>query len=230
MIGGTRKREGGVREDSPRWEQINPSAFAYEQDGLRLLANRKAKRLAGLITFYARQSGTRARPPFVGAAVFLHAGNATVRLDPIGKQNVFGPHDNPNGLDSLKDFLLIGPKRPDSRVDERRGREIVDLVKGAKIRPSVKDRRIGQLILHPRPFAEGIGWQDFLAGHAMDTGTVRRVRFYLTSRAPAEDVPVIKHAAEREFPGHKRPDGLLGLRAEEGAADPVDGAKVFDVQ
>ena len=84
-------------------------------------------------------------------------------------------------------------------VDEQRGRQIVDLVRGAKIRPSVADRRVGQLILHPRPFAEGLGWQDFLAGHAMDRDTVRRVRFYLTSRAQADDVPVIKRAAEREF-------------------------------
>ena len=28
-----------MREDSPRWEQINPSAFAHEQDGLRDLAS-----------------------------------------------------------------------------------------------------------------------------------------------------------------------------------------------
>jgi hypothetical protein len=70
---------------------------------------------------------------------------------------------------------------------------------GAKIRPSVADRRIEQLILHPRPFAEGVGWQDFLAGHAMDRSTVRRARFYLTSRATAEDVPAIKRAADREF-------------------------------
>ncbi|MDT5026204.1 MAG: hypothetical protein QOE61_2630 [Micromonosporaceae bacterium] len=28
-----------MREDSPRWEQINPSAFAHEQSGLRDLAS-----------------------------------------------------------------------------------------------------------------------------------------------------------------------------------------------
>jgi hypothetical protein len=28
-----------MRENSPRWEQINPSAFPHEQDGLRELAS-----------------------------------------------------------------------------------------------------------------------------------------------------------------------------------------------
>src|SRR5690606_8558688 len=71
--------------------------------------------------------------------------------------------------------------------------------KGAKIRPSVANRRIGQLILHSRPLAEGVGWQDYLAGHQLDETLVRRVRFYLASRAATDDVPAIKRAAEREF-------------------------------
>lgn len=28
-----------MREDSPRWEEINPSGFAHEKDGLRELAS-----------------------------------------------------------------------------------------------------------------------------------------------------------------------------------------------
>ena len=265
-----------MREDSPRWEQINPSAFAHEQDGLRdlasylpdsdpfhvwanvefvgtdgsinevdalvltpsglfvlelkhwqgevggdgaqwvrrmptgrltpednpyILANRKAKRLASLIKYYARQQGRQQHTEsvFVGAAVFLHARNMAARLDEIGRQHVYGLEDGGSGLDSLKGFLLARPRRPEWLVGPDRGRQIVDLVKGAKIRPSVAHRRVGQLILHPRPFAEGVGWQDFLAGHTMNKTVLRRVRFYLTSRAPAENVPVIKRAAEREF-------------------------------
>ncbi len=139
-----------MREDSPRWEQINASSHVHEQDGLRelasylpdadpyhvwanvefvgtdgsineidalvltasglyvlelkhwhgeirgdgtqwvrrvgnhrltpednpyILANRKAKRLASLIRYYARQQGREAEAPYVGAAVFLHARN-----------------------------------------------------------------------------------------------------------------------------------------------------------
>ena len=175
-----------MREDSPRWEQINPSAFAHEQDGLRdlasylpdadpyhvwanvefvgtdgsineidalvltpsglfvlelkhwqgeirgdgtqwvrrmpngrltpedspyILANRKAKRLASLIQFYARQQGKQALTPFVGAAVFLHARTMTARLDEIGRQHVYGLDGGTSGLDSLKTFLLDRPRR-----------------------------------------------------------------------------------------------------------------------
>lgn len=263
-----------MREDSPRWEQINPSPFAHEQDGLRelasylrdedpyhvwanvefvgtdgsinevdalvltpsglyvlelkhwqgeitgdgtqwvrrvpggrlvpednpyILANRKAKRLAGLIRFYARQKGREHQTPYVGAAVFLHARNMRARLDEIGRQHVYGLDGHPSGLPSLKELLYARPRDPDQLIDGNRARQIIELVRGAKIRPSVADRKVGQLLLYPKPFAEGIGWQDFLAGHVMDTSLVRRVRFYLTSRASSEELPIIRRAAEREF-------------------------------
>lgn len=263
-----------MRKDSPRWEEINPSPFAHEKDGLQaladylpdadpyhvwanvefvgtdgsineidalvlttsglyvlelkhwqgeitgsgtqwvrrmpngrltpedspyILANRKAKRLASLIRFYARRQGKEALAPFVGTAVFLHARDLRTRLDELGKQGVYGLDGNNSGLDSLKAFLLARPVKQQALIDPQRGRQIIELIKGAKIRPSVADRRIGQLILHPQPFAEGVGWQDFLAGHSMNTSVVRRVRFYLTSRAAEEDVPVIRRAADREF-------------------------------
>ncbi|WP_144127957.1 BREX system serine/threonine kinase PglW [Catellatospora sichuanensis] len=279
-----------MRVDSPRWEQLNPSSFAHEQDGLHelasylpdadpyhvwanvefvgtdgsinevdalvltpsglfvvelkhwqgeiwgdgiqwvrrmpngrqtpednpyILANRKAKRLAGLIRFYARKQGKEALTPYVGAAVFLHARDLRTRFDEVGRQGVYGLHANSAGLDSLQQFVLARPVQQQRLVDAQRGRQIIELVKGAKIRPSVADRRIGQLILHPRPFAEGVGWQDFLAGHSMNTSVVRRVRFYLTSRAAEEDVPIIRRAADREF-------RLLQGINHPGIAHPVD--------
>ncbi|MEV4755335.1 BREX system serine/threonine kinase PglW [Micromonospora sp. NPDC049559] len=261
-----------MREDSPRWEQINPSIFPHEQDGLRelasylpdaepyhvwanvefvgtdgsinevdalvltpsglwvlelkhwqgeisgdgqqwrrrmpsgsrwvvdspvILANRKAKRFASVMRQYAPHG---ARIPYVGAAVFLHARNMQSGLDEIGRQHVYGLDAHSSSrLPSLKTMLLSRPAEQRHFVDAVRARQIVELVRGARIRPSVADRRINQLTLHQRPFAEGIGWQDFLADHAVDASLLRRVRFYLTSRAAEEDVPAIKRAAEREF-------------------------------
>ncbi|MFC7548948.1 BREX system serine/threonine kinase PglW [Plantactinospora sp. GCM10030261] len=261
-----------MREDSPRWEQINPSAFEHEKDGLRnlasylpdvepfhvwanvefvatdgsinevdalvltrtglyllelkhwtgeiggtgtqwtrragnrriawprdnplLLANLKAKRLKGLLKRYAKP-GTPI--PHVHAAIFLHAGGMRCTLDDIGRQHVYGLDGDTSGLPSLKDLLTAQPDSPRQRVDAVRARQIVDLVRGANLRPSVADRRINQLVLHQRPVAEGLGWQDFLADHTVQTGLLRRIRFYLASRAAEEDVPAIKKAAEREF-------------------------------
>ncbi|MEV1330919.1 BREX system serine/threonine kinase PglW [Micromonospora costi] len=192
--------QGEIRGDGSQWVRRAPNSRLIPEDNPYILANRKAKRLASLIRYYARQHGREAQAPYVGAAVFLHARAMDASgLDAIGKQHVYGLQGHDSGLPGLKDLLLTQPRNPAHRVDEARGRQIVELVRGAKIRPSVADRKVGQLLLHPRPFAEGLGWQDFLAGHAMDTSLVRRVRFYLTSRAAEHEVPAIRKAAEREF-------------------------------
>jgi hypothetical protein len=93
----------------------------------------------------------------------------------------------------------MGPATIGNLTRGGRAREIAALIDGAGIRPSVADRTIGQLLLNPKPYAEGPGWQDYLAGHKIDTSLVRRVRFYLTFKAGADDRDVIQRAAEREF-------------------------------
>src|SRR5690606_36219269 len=113
---------------------------------------------------------------------------------------------------SLKGFLLAEPLEP---VDGRVARQIVTAVRKCGIRPSVANRKVGPLLLHPRPFAEGVGWQDFLAGHTLHRSLTRRVRFYLTSRAPEEDLPAIRRAAEREF-------GLMQGIRHPGIASPLE--------
>ena len=194
--------QGEIAGDGTQWVRRMPNARLTPEDNPYILANRKAKRLAGLIRFYARQQRKERQAPYVGAAVFLHARNLrAARLDEIGRQHVYGldGREPESRLPSLRGLLLARPRNPDHLVDAARARQIIELVRGAKLRPSVAERKIGQLLLHPRPFAEGVGWQDFLAGHMMDTALVRRVRFYLTSRAPSEDAAVIRRAAEREF-------------------------------
>ncbi|MFC4020361.1 BREX system serine/threonine kinase PglW [Micromonospora sp. GCM10011542] len=191
--------QGEIRGDGTQWLRRAPNSRLIPEDNPYILANRKAKRLASLIRYYAKQHGRQRETPYVGAAIFLHAKAMRADLDAIGSQHIYGLEGHNSGLPGLKKLLLALPRNPDHLVDEARGREIVELVRGAKIRPSVADRKVGQLLLHPKPFAEGLGWQDFLAGHALDTSLVRRVRFYLTSRAAEHEVPAIRKAAEREF-------------------------------
>lgn len=193
--------QGEIHGDGTQWVRRAPNSRLIPEDNPYVLANRKAKRLASLIRYYAKQQGRQHEAPYVGAAVFLHARGMRAVLDAIGGQHVYGldGHEDECGLPSLKEFLRALPRNPDHLVDAGRARRIVELVRGAKIRPSVADRKVGQLLLHPKPFAEGLGWQDFLAGHMLDTSLVRRVRFYLTSRAAEDEVPVIRKAAEREF-------------------------------
>src|SRR5262249_52880505 len=94
--------------------------------------------------------------------------------------------------------LLLAP-HGGVRVDRPRAREIVRLIKEAGVRAATADRTVGQLLLAPRPYAEGHGWQDYLAGHQVQTQVVRRVRFYLTARAEPAERDMIARAAEREF-------------------------------
>ncbi|HEX6498738.1 MAG TPA: BREX system serine/threonine kinase PglW, partial [Micromonosporaceae bacterium] len=192
--------QGEISGNGTQWRVKSPSGAVRYVDNPLILANRKAKRLASLLDHYGRQSGRRVRVPFVRAAIFLHAPGMVARLDEVGKQWVYGQRTDPrSGLPAITDLLTQQPMDPRDRIDQRRSREIVSLVKDCGIKPSVADRTIRGILLQPKPFAEGPGWQDYLGGHQVDTTTVRRVRFYLTSKASADDRDLIRRAAEREF-------------------------------
>lgn len=192
--------QGVITGDGSRWRVRSPSGVVRSEDNPLILANRKAKRLASLLEHYNRQSGRRVRVPFIRAAIFLHAADMRAALDEVGRQRVYGQAAEPrSGLPSIALLLTQQPTDQRDAVDRTRAREIIALIEGAGIRPSVANRTIGQLLLHPKPYAEGPGWQDYLAGHRIETNLIRRVRFYLTSKASAEDRDVIQRAAEREF-------------------------------
>lgn len=204
--------QGEIKGDGVQWVQRPPTGRLTPHDNPYILTNRKAKRLASLIRQYGG-AALRGRVGYVRAAVFLHARLLDVRdLDQVGRTHVYGLDGNTSGLPSLKEFLLAEPLDP---VDGQLARQIVTAVRKCGIRPSVANRKVGPLLLHPRPFAEGVGWQDFLAGHTLHRSLTRRVRFYLTSRAPEEDLPAIRRAAEREF-------GLMQGIRHPGIASPLE--------
>lgn len=192
---------GKVSGNGTLWTRTLPDGTKRPADNPLIGANRKARKLGSLLGHYTRKTSGRVGKPFVKASVFLHAPNTASELDEVGRSNVFGLETNPeDGLPGIISGLLTRtPKEPTEAVDRPRGREIVKLVKDAGIRPSVADRKVGPLLLHPKPYAEGPGWQDFLAGHEVETDLVRRVRFYLTSRATAEQRAILQRAAQREF-------------------------------
>jgi serine/threonine protein kinase len=192
--------QGEISGNGTHWVRRPPNGRLTPYDNPYLLANRKAKRLASLIRHYADKNDIAQLPYralYVDAAVFLHARKCNAKgLDDLGRQHVYGLEGNLSGLPSLKELL---DARPAGAISPNEGRRIVNLVKRAKIRPSVANRKVGELLLRPEPFAEGIGWQDFLAGHSLDKSLVRRVRFYLTGRVADDEVQVIRSAATREF-------------------------------
>lgn len=192
--------QGEISGDGSHWRIRRPNGRTRSADNPLILANRKAKRLAGLLAQYNGQAAKRVKVPFVRAAVFLHAPGMRTHLDQVGRQWVYGlPGDSRSGLPSILNLLTQQPTDQRDLVDRARAREIVALIDGTGIRPSVAGRTIGQLLLHPKPYAEGRGWQDYLADHTIQTDLLYRVRFYLTSKVGADERDVIQRAAEREF-------------------------------
>lgn len=191
--------QGEIGGDGIRWQRRMPNGRTSVVENPLLLANRKAKRLASLLGHYAgRQHGRGVRVPYVGAAVYLHAASMKVSLDEIGRQHIYRPTGKARGdLPAIGD-LLVG-RSGDGQIDRERGRAIVRLIESAGVRPATVERTVGQLKLESRPYAEGPGWQDYLADHKVQTGQKRRVRFYLTSQAAAVDRDMIVRAAEREY-------------------------------
>lgn len=192
--------QGEIRGDGVRWRVRSPKGRQRVEDNPLILANRKAKRLASLLEHYRNQSGKATRVPFIRSAIFLHAATMRASLDEVGRQHVYGLATNPkSGLPSILELLTQKPVDQRDLVDRGRAREIVALIEAAGIRPSVAGRSINQLRLEPQPYAEGPGWQDYLAKHKLDEKLIRRVRFYLTSKVSADERDTIQRAAEREF-------------------------------
>ncbi len=190
--------QGEISGDGIQWERRMPNGKTRVVDNPLLLANRKAKRLASLLGHYADRPPRQAKAPYVGAAVFLHAADVRTSLDPVGRQHVYGPPGaTASGLPGIGDLLLA--RRSGGQVDRAPGRAITRLIETAGVRPATAERMVGQLLLAPRPYAEGPGWQDFLAGHQVQTQQVRRVRFYLAARAAPAERDMIMRAAEREY-------------------------------
>ena len=64
--------QGEIAGDGTQWVRRMPKGRLAPEDTPYILANRKAKRLAGLIRFYARQQGKERLAPYLGAAAFFH--------------------------------------------------------------------------------------------------------------------------------------------------------------
>src|SRR5690242_6083810 len=123
--------QGEIEGGGTQWVRRMPGHRLEPWDNPLILANRKAKRLASLIRYYAKQQGKDKLVPFVGAAVFLHARNMRSKLDPIGAQHVYGLDNHAeSGLPSLKQLLLDRPKYQDQLITPARGQQIIELVRG----------------------------------------------------------------------------------------------------
>jgi serine/threonine protein kinase len=195
-----KSRPGTVEGDAHSWAWSNEGRRTTADNPL-LLANRKAKRLAGLLQQQDAFAKGRARVPYVAEAVFLSNVKPPLRLQNSLRKRVFlRGQPGRDKDDGIVQALVNGLDafHRDAHVDSDTVRAVERAMQQAGIRPSLAHRRIGDYELQA-VIGEGEGFQDFTARH-LSQGSLRRVRLY--AHAPAasnESRARLTRLAVREF-------------------------------
>lgn len=213
----------------------DPHSWTWSTDGRRrtddnplILANRKAKRLAGLLKRQNAVVRTRLRLPYVTAVIFLSAPELVWRVDPATALSTFGRRPSTWGggiINILTAGLPSAPPRPP--VTAEQARMVCRAISEAGIRPALRDRRIADYEL-TRVLAEGDGWQDWEGRH-VSLGVPRRIRFYpYRAAAGEEDRRSLGRLAAREFQVLEGIDHPGVLRVREYKDTDRGPALIFD--
>jgi serine/threonine protein kinase len=199
---------GTVRGNAGQWEVTGPAGGRpRREEHPRHLADRKAKKLKGLLGAQPafKRGHTDPRDLYVEAAVFLSDSTATVELDELAKEGVFGP-DPAEGqkrhrlpLPGLIAYLTHVDPRRGPRVDATLSHAVAQAMDQAGIRESTTHRRVGAYELG-EVLAEGPLWQDFLGEHADSWKVQRRLRVFGAAESAAKaERAELERAARREF-------------------------------
>ena len=195
---------GTIDGDFGTWTWTTPDGRRLTQDNPIHLANKKSKALVALLR---RHIPRGARLPFLGPLVFLSDPDLDCRLTGAAANLVCQtdrPSDVPRGVRGILATLTAG--LPDARlpgdvvIDAKLARGVTEAMKTAGIRPSQKERRVGDYLLGELLLDVANCYQDRLARHVSLKDRVCRARQYLVARAPTEELRErVRGAAEREF-------------------------------
>lgn len=182
---------GEMRGDAGTWIWQSPDGRTRAFDNPRLLADRKAKKLASLLQAQPSSRSGGERVPFIGAMVFLAEENLVCKLEGPAALNVC---TRENVFAELTDMNADWRHRPISRPVARLMSRAME---EAGVKESMRLRRVGLYEL-TKLLDETDHFQDWLARH-VDLDVTRKVRIYLTLGRPAEDARRLQKAAELEF-------------------------------
>lgn len=193
---------GEVSGDARDWTRSHEGQRRTDENPV-ILANRKCKRLKSLL---ARQKCFKklGRVPFIEPLIFLShseikcrlTGNAAhfVRLRDTGTR--------PGIMGAIRRRECPGLKELDHQLVNRPQIKTLALaMEQAGIRPSQRDRRVGDFKLEKLIFDSPLGiYQDWTARHVTMETTRRIARIYMVARqSTEEDREIIRNAAHREF-------------------------------
>lgn len=192
-----KSRPGQLDGDAHTWTWTTDGRRRSDDNPL-ILANRKAKRLASLLKRQNAVARARLRVPYIEPLIFLSATDLSWRVDPASALRTFGRYPSAHG--GIIDVLTTGlpSMAPRAPVDAAQARMVCRAVAESGIRPSLRDRRIGDYELK-RIIAEGDGWQDWEGRH-ISLGMPRRIRLHPYAASAGEDARrSIGRLAAREF-------------------------------
>jgi serine/threonine protein kinase len=181
---------GVMRGDAGTWLWESPDGRRKALDNPRLLADRKAKKLASLLQAQPSSRKSRERIPFINAIVFLSAANLINKLEGPASLGVCTRDD------FLREITEVGIGWQHRSVDRPVAKMLARAVEEAGIKESVRTRRVGLYEL-TELLDESDYFQDWLARHG-ELGTVRKVRVYLVRNRPQEEAQRLRRAAELE--------------------------------
>jgi len=195
---------GQITGDAGTWT-LHRDGRQTSFDNPLLLANKKAKRLAGLLR--AQKSLGKVRAPFVEALIFLSDPHVNCQLGPAARHGVHLRDREADGergarpgiLAALKQWSAMDPGSRRAPLDAPTARAVGRALEEAGIRPSQRQRRVGDYVLE-HLLIEGPGYQDWEATHVAVARVKRRVRLYRVARGASPTArETLTRAAQREF-------------------------------
>ncbi len=182
---------GEISGDAGSWVWTTPEGRRRVFDNPRLLADRKAKKLASLLKAQRSIQRSKHSLPFIGTLVFLSADNVInklqgpARLQVCTRRNVLAELTHADA-----DWTRRALDRPTSK-------SVARALEEAGIKESQRARRVGLYELNEL-LDEADHFQDWLARHS-ETEVTRRIRIYLTYGKPEDEAHYLQRAAKLEF-------------------------------
>jgi serine/threonine protein kinase len=195
------KSRGGIVSGNRHSWDWDKKGHSLPIDSPLILANAKARKLADLI---GKQRPFRAeRRPWFEPLVFLSAPGISVRLPESERMRVCErePRDKAPGIIPallLREYVGSIPAHG-VVIDRPMAKRVAQALDEAGIRPSQRQRRVGDYILQDLIEENPLfAYQDFHAEHPT-THAVRRVRLYTVAGTGAAMREVVRKAALQEF-------------------------------
>jgi serine/threonine protein kinase len=186
----------------------NRHLWDWEKDGHTItvdspltLVNSKARKLAGLLSKQRAFRGER--QPWIEALVFLSAPGISVRLPESERMRICErePRDKKPGIVAalLQREYFGNESARGPGVDRSVARRVAQALEDAGIRPSPRQRRVGDYVLKELiEENQFLAYQDFQAEHPTTRAT-RRVRLYNVAGKDKATREGVRRAALQEF-------------------------------